>query len=291
MSNHLGNVLAVVTDKKLPVDENTNGFVSYYLPEVFSTSDYSPFGVILDGRNFNSKKFRYSFNFQEKVSEIAPEHHTAEFWEYDPRSAKRWNVDPASSKHPIWSPYHINFGNPIWFKDPKGDEPDNNKGKPAEKKADGTYTTSIDNTDVTNLNKKIENEMHGIPSKRGGIVFTDEFGRGSGAPEGEGEVRDITGLSPSTWFTNLADEIKGLFGLGDDKTLHKTSNEEEKLINDGFSSTETYPDSLEKKEINKGFVVRDKKTKDTTKIYLVDPDKKIVNESQFEFEKKLEKND
>ena len=45
MSNHLGNVLAVVTDKKLPVEDN--GMVSHYLPEIVSTSDYSPFGVEL----------------------------------------------------------------------------------------------------------------------------------------------------------------------------------------------------------------------------------------------------
>jgi hypothetical protein len=79
MSNHLGNVLAVISDKKRPVP--VSGLVSYYLPEIVSTSDYSPFGVELDGRNFNSEKFRYAFNSQEKVEEIQKDHHTAEFLE------------------------------------------------------------------------------------------------------------------------------------------------------------------------------------------------------------------
>src|SRR5690606_247926 len=65
--------------------------------------------------------YRYGFNTQERVDEIAGKgnHYTAEFWEYDPRAVLRWNTDP--KPHPSWSPYSIIQGNPIMYSDPYGD--------------------------------------------------------------------------------------------------------------------------------------------------------------------------
>jgi hypothetical protein len=44
-SNHLGNVLVVFTDKKVPRDDNSNGIIDYFQPEVLSCSDYTAFGA------------------------------------------------------------------------------------------------------------------------------------------------------------------------------------------------------------------------------------------------------
>ncbi len=52
LTNHLGNVLAVVTDRKHPRDDDGNGFIDYYQPEIVKATDYSPFGVELYDRNF-----------------------------------------------------------------------------------------------------------------------------------------------------------------------------------------------------------------------------------------------
>jgi hypothetical protein len=43
--------------------------------------------------------YRYGFNGQEKSDEIAGEgnHNTAEFWEYDTRTGRRWNAGLWSS--------------------------------------------------------------------------------------------------------------------------------------------------------------------------------------------------
>jgi hypothetical protein len=65
-----------------------------YQNSTLSITDYYPGGMPLPGCNFNAGEYRYGFNGQEKVDEIQKYHYTAEFWEYDPRSAKRWNVDP-----------------------------------------------------------------------------------------------------------------------------------------------------------------------------------------------------
>lgn len=44
LTNHLGNVLATITDKKLQHDGG-NGILDYYLADVVSASDYAPFGT------------------------------------------------------------------------------------------------------------------------------------------------------------------------------------------------------------------------------------------------------
>lgn len=40
--------------------------------------------------------YRYGFNGQERSDEVKGEgnSYTAEFWEYDPRIGRRWNLDP-----------------------------------------------------------------------------------------------------------------------------------------------------------------------------------------------------
>jgi hypothetical protein len=67
------------------------------------------------------RNYRYGFNGQEKDDEVAGNgnSYTAEFWQYDSRLGRRWNVDP---KPVAWeSVYAVNRNNPIWYSDPKGD--------------------------------------------------------------------------------------------------------------------------------------------------------------------------
>ncbi len=68
LSNHLGNVLAVINDIKFPIEDNGN--VDYFEVHLVSISDYSPFGVQLDGRSVESSSYRYGFNSMEKDDEI-----------------------------------------------------------------------------------------------------------------------------------------------------------------------------------------------------------------------------
>ena len=51
LSNHLGNVLSVISDRKYAIDTDSDQFIDYYEPDVLLTYDYSPFGVILKERN------------------------------------------------------------------------------------------------------------------------------------------------------------------------------------------------------------------------------------------------
>jgi hypothetical protein len=69
----------------------------------------------------NGKKYRYGFNGQEKDNEIAGEGniYTAEFWQYDSRLGRRWNMDPRPN--PSQSVYVCFGNNPIWLVDLYGD--------------------------------------------------------------------------------------------------------------------------------------------------------------------------
>ncbi len=98
LNNHLENVLATVSDKKFGYSSN-DSIVDYYTPDVVSAQDYYPFGSLEPGRSYTqsgSSNYRYGFNGQLKSDEVkgTSNSYTAEFWEYDPRSGRRWNLDP-----------------------------------------------------------------------------------------------------------------------------------------------------------------------------------------------------
>jgi len=67
----------------------------------------------------------FGFNGMEKTNEIYGEgnEYTTEFRQYDPRIGRWMSPDPAMSKYPSWSPYVFAFDNPIFFNDPRGDDP------------------------------------------------------------------------------------------------------------------------------------------------------------------------
>ncbi len=119
LGNHLGNVLATVSDTKQEVagDGNT---VDHYEADVASANDYYPFGMQEPGRSWNAGKYRYGFNGQERNDDIKGEgnSYTAAFWEYDPRIGRRWNVDPVVKPHE--SPFATYANNPILIVDPDG---------------------------------------------------------------------------------------------------------------------------------------------------------------------------
>jgi hypothetical protein len=119
LTNHLGNVLATISDKV--VDSAIGGVVDHYEAEILSAQDYYPFGMLQPDRQWSLGSYRYGFNGQEKSDEIkgGGNSYTAQFWEYDPRIGRRWNLDP---KLKIGESAYLTFsGNPVWLNDPLGD--------------------------------------------------------------------------------------------------------------------------------------------------------------------------
>jgi len=106
--------------------------------------DYYAFGAQMPGRNFSSNSYRYGFNGMEKDDEIkgiSGSSYTAEFWQYDPRLGRRWEIDPLTGGFPGLSPYSVFSNNPISISDPAGDCPDGNCD--VVKTANGEETISI----------------------------------------------------------------------------------------------------------------------------------------------------
>jgi RHS repeat-associated protein len=78
--------------------------------------------VTLYRKKTGAVTYRYGFNGQEMSNEIKGgegNSYTAEFWEYDPRIGRRWNLDPRPTVG--ISEYSAFANNPIWFADPLGD--------------------------------------------------------------------------------------------------------------------------------------------------------------------------
>jgi RHS repeat-associated protein len=111
-------VLVTVSDARIPAN-GTGGIVGGYAAIVKSATDYSAFGAPMAGRSWSATSYRYGMNGQEHDQEFGAGTYTAEFWEYDSRTARRWNVDPVVK--PWLSLYATFDNNPIRIADPNGD--------------------------------------------------------------------------------------------------------------------------------------------------------------------------
>ena len=120
LENHLGNVLATVSDKKIP--RFTNGILDHYEADIISSTDYYGFGQEEEGRNFNSKASRYGFNGKMKDNEVEGEGDVYDYGKrmYDVRLGRWLSVDPLQVKYANYSPYNFSENNPIYFNDKDG---------------------------------------------------------------------------------------------------------------------------------------------------------------------------
>jgi RHS repeat-associated protein len=85
--------------------------------------DYSPFGVLLDGRNFGSDQIRHGFGGMEKDDEISGNgnSYSTELRQYSPRLGRWISLDSEMKKFPNKSPFNAYSDNPLIFIDPLGD--------------------------------------------------------------------------------------------------------------------------------------------------------------------------
>ena len=107
LTNHLGNILAVITDRKIPKFDNVNStFADYYDPVVLSATDYYPFGMEMPGRTMGG--YRYGFNGKEKDTEGewgTQTHYDYGFRIYEPGIGRFLSLDPLTKSYPSWTPY------------------------------------------------------------------------------------------------------------------------------------------------------------------------------------------
>lgn len=128
LSNHLGNVLAVISDRKWSVDggefnsttgalitATPDGQVDYYQAEIVAYNDYYPYGMLMDGRHGSAGgQYRYGFQGQEMDDEIKGKGNSVnyKYRMHDPRIGRFFARDPLAGRYPHYSPYQFS-GNKV----------------------------------------------------------------------------------------------------------------------------------------------------------------------------------
>jgi len=116
LSNHLGNVLATVDDRRIQADPNSDGNVDSYAAHITIASDYYPFGMIMPARySATNSSYRYGFNGKENDSEVKGTGNQQDYGMriYDPRTGRFLSVDPLTRKYPWFTPYQFASNSPI----------------------------------------------------------------------------------------------------------------------------------------------------------------------------------
>ena len=84
LTNHLGNVLAVITPDASDATQ----------PAIESLTDYYPFGMEEPGRSYNSNTSRFGYTGHEKENDLAEGVYTTQYRLLDTRLGRWMSVDP-----------------------------------------------------------------------------------------------------------------------------------------------------------------------------------------------------
>jgi RHS repeat-associated protein len=125
LSNHLGNVLAVISDRKLQVLDGGMSLGHYFRADIWSARDYYPFGMGMGGRAWTQNSdYRFGFNGMEGDDEIKGKGNSYNFGAriYDPRIGRWLATDRLESKYPGTAPYTFALNSPLILIDPDGNE-------------------------------------------------------------------------------------------------------------------------------------------------------------------------
>ncbi len=152
LTNHLDNVIANITDRRIQIADTSNVHIDHYVADVATAQDYYPFGMLMPGRQYtaNGLNYRYGFNSVEKSDEVDGLNNYYEFKyrEYDPRTGKFWSVDPLTKNYPWNSSYAFAENRVIDGIDLEGKEWQASQG------SDGTTNVSV------NVNLTVDKETN-----------------------------------------------------------------------------------------------------------------------------------
>ncbi|WP_159255478.1 RHS repeat domain-containing protein [Tenacibaculum maritimum] len=129
LANHLGNVINIVSDRKIIDDKGANLYDTpsgktnlSFNPEIIGYNDYYPFGMLVPNRHGQADSYRYGFNGKEKDDEVKGEglQYDYGFRIYDSRLGKFLSTDPMFKGFPDLTPYQYSSNTPIWAIDLDG---------------------------------------------------------------------------------------------------------------------------------------------------------------------------
>ena len=170
---------------KLPVLNLNQDIITSNRVGIRTCSDYSPFGVELDGRTV-SGGYRYGYQGSEKDNETKGNgnSYTTEFRQLDPRLGRWLSVDPLSFKFPWQSTYIAFDNNPISLVDRLGSETEggpgdgykkNKDGSRSKTNANGTKTYDAPGFSSVNLpaNAKVLGTMQDVDGNKDGAIYNN----------------------------------------------------------------------------------------------------------------------
>ncbi|UII21528.1 RHS repeat domain-containing protein [Fulvivirga ligni] len=115
--NHLGNVLAVVSDNIHLKSDST-------WTDILNATDYYAFGMAMEDRSYiRDAAYRFGFNGMENDLGLSNDTYTSTFREYSAKIGRWWSIEPKFKDYPGLSPYVGFNNNPINYRDPEGDDP------------------------------------------------------------------------------------------------------------------------------------------------------------------------
>jgi len=120
LTNHLGNVLATISDRK--IYNSTDG---YYEPVITMKADYYAFGMLIPNRHTPVDDTRHLFNGMEHDQEVYSSGGSSYDYGarmYNSRLGRWFSRDPLEDKYPDLSPYSSVSNNPIIYIDKNGED-------------------------------------------------------------------------------------------------------------------------------------------------------------------------
>jgi len=102
LTNHLSNVLAVISDKKL----------GDFTADIIIANDYYPFGMTMKNRS-SSSGYRFGFNGKENDKDFGEGIQDYGFRLYDRRNSRFLSTDPLFQSYPWYTPYQFAGNKPI----------------------------------------------------------------------------------------------------------------------------------------------------------------------------------
>ena len=110
ISNHLGNVMATINDRKAQFDTDADDEAEYFEAAILSATDYYPFGFDMPGRKYQVGDYRYGFNGKEQDTDGEwgqLTHYDYGFRIYNPGIGRFLSVDPLTEDYPMLTPYQF----------------------------------------------------------------------------------------------------------------------------------------------------------------------------------------
>lgn len=106
LSNHLGNVTTVVSDRKIATALPTNTSTAHSETDIISYNDYYPYGMLMEKRN-DVGDYRFGFQRQERDDEVKGEGNSVnyKYRMHDVRVGRFFAVDPIGNEYPWNSKY------------------------------------------------------------------------------------------------------------------------------------------------------------------------------------------